>query len=759
MPQVPTLQPNVGLDVGTARLQPPSTNIEAYGYGNAGNALMGLGAALSDAAIARQARINAVATLQARNNLQLQLEGNMREQYERKGENALERPAVGDDDPILSVSDSFSNFSRNALAGALSTLHNETQRRTLQQWYDEAFPTYYNKIATYQQQQLEQWEKDTADASITGGKRRFIASALDGDAEGMEQGFNQSLASVMYMNDVNGRPINYQKETESELAYEMLSDMTDEFEKAGRTKESRIYIDKYYKDGRISKYHYKMLEDKIAGGELADEARTSLQDLIAQNPDIFNEDGTLNDSKATDLIDKASEVTRQVSGEGGDEVSQVIQGISYVEEKSGDYYAVNERSGAFGRYQMTDGFVQQWAEAAGYPEITDTASLRNAPNSPEIQDAIMRAAASANLKKYGVDGAIIAHYLGPGTAEYYVNGSPTYPDPTIEPYGSKMITWDDPVENGAQPSANEYLAEAHERMGYQTVTEIDERKKEALMAEYEEYKQNYNAQRSSALANATQRVLQFAPTAREQGYTRKEIIDQMGAIIDGANMGGHLITEAQKRNLLQTGLRSAGLVEQAEKQDEQDAVSSAIDDVLAGRYKNLAEVRAAFGTRISEQSYAKIGKMFERQDGGKTQTNKYVQDAMKSVINDNPEIFVDGRNTYVYKIHMAEWPERFYQENGREPTAEEIWKEANDAIQPVSLGYGYRTGFLGFGSVEEVYTDIKAGAGNLANATRVDRRDERKRSYFEHNGVRSAMNYDDYQLYEEYDPEADEFLP
>lgn len=92
-------------------------------------------------------------------------------------------------------------------------------------------------------------------------------------------------------------------------------------------------------------------------------------------------------------------------------VDQFLHGIG--QEESGNRYLPHpNETGAVGRYQMTQPFLDQYAEGAGYPGATTKAIISD----PAAQDTIARHAATALYDKYGDWGQV---------ANAWLTGSPT----------------------------------------------------------------------------------------------------------------------------------------------------------------------------------------------------------------------------------------------------------------------------------------------------------------------------------------------
>lgn len=115
------------------------------------------------------------------------------------------------------------------------------------------------------------------------------------------------------------------------------------------------------------------------------------------------------------------------------------------QESGGNYDAVNGRTGASGKFQIMPDNWPSWAEEAGLG--------RDAPMTPENQDAVGRFKLRQYYDAYGPRGAAEAWYGGPGAIE-----------------------WSDAAKNrkqgsGDEPSINEYADSVLARMGDQANVE------------------------------------------------------------------------------------------------------------------------------------------------------------------------------------------------------------------------------------------------------------------------------------------------
>ena len=159
-----------------------------------------------------------------------------------------------------------------------------------------------------------------------------------------------------------------------------------------------------------------------------------------------NDIPTLPKEQANDLVNFAdkydnnteSTVKTSTSVSSGNEFEALVDAISG-QESGGNYGAVNERTGAAGRFQIMPDNWPEWADQAGIG--------RDAPMTPENQDIVARYKLRDYYDKYGARGAAEAWYGGEGA-----------------------VDWSETAKNrrqgnGDEPSVNEYADSVMGRMG------------------------------------------------------------------------------------------------------------------------------------------------------------------------------------------------------------------------------------------------------------------------------------------------------
>lgn len=113
---------------------------------------------------------------------------------------------------------------------------------------------------------------------------------------------------------------------------------------------------------------------------------------------------------------------------------QFMRGIS-AQESGGNYGAVNQGSGALGKYQVMPGNVAAWSkQVLGY-SITPDQFL----HSPSLQEKIVSGILHGYFNKWGPRGAAAAWYAGPGNHNLDMSTKSQPGGPSIKDYVDQVI--------------------------------------------------------------------------------------------------------------------------------------------------------------------------------------------------------------------------------------------------------------------------------------------------------------------------------
>ena len=136
------------------------------------------------------------------------------------------------------------------------------------------------------------------------------------------------------------------------------------------------------------------------------------------------------------------------------------------QESGGNYEAENERTGAYGKYQIMPDNWSSWAQEAGLSA--------DAPQTPENQEIVARYKLNDYYNKYGAEGMCVGWYAGEVNASRWKDGMPTALGEDGE------YSWDAPQGNGDEPSIREYVESVMGRAGG-SMEYTDEMKEADLM--------------------------------------------------------------------------------------------------------------------------------------------------------------------------------------------------------------------------------------------------------------------------------------
>jgi hypothetical protein len=125
---------------------------------------------------------------------------------------------------------------------------------------------------------------------------------------------------------------------------------------------------------------------------------------------------------------------------GGNAFQRLLNAISG-QESGNNYRAVNQSSGALGKYQIMPGNISSWSKAALGYSVTPQQFLRD----DGIQEQIAQHRMGQYYQKYGAAGAALAWYAGEGALKYSSTARNR--------------------SQGAYPSMNSYVRQVLERAG------------------------------------------------------------------------------------------------------------------------------------------------------------------------------------------------------------------------------------------------------------------------------------------------------
>ncbi|WP_371378924.1 transglycosylase SLT domain-containing protein [Sporomusa aerivorans] len=122
------------------------------------------------------------------------------------------------------------------------------------------------------------------------------------------------------------------------------------------------------------------------------------------------------------------------------------------QESGGNYSAQNERTGAFGKYQIMPENWSSWAATAGLSPYAE--------QTPENQEIVAKHILGSYFDEYGAEGAFVAWYAGSQNGARWRDGAPDAIGANGQHYG-----WDYRWSEN-EPSIKEYVEQALGKAGY-----------------------------------------------------------------------------------------------------------------------------------------------------------------------------------------------------------------------------------------------------------------------------------------------------
>lgn len=313
MPVVPTLTPNVGLDVGRPRVAPDAISLEAAGGGEngRGNNLIKLGEVISAAAIEQQAKINQANVMRATADLTLQFNENMRAQYQKFGLNALGKPATDKSEAVPSASEDFSNFAQTTLQSAMGNMDNDLQRQKLQEWYNDNFPGYLQKVATHQNNQYNEYLTESLNTQQKANMDTFVGMVKLGDYQGAEHAFNNANNWLQEYLTWQGADDKTRKKATQDMLYSNAESTVKALLDDNRAQEAYAFVNHFAP--RMTPNQVETLRMAIRPTAVKVQADVIAEDMF-KDPSLRGPDGSLDAAKVDAAVNKITTVTKTVGG-------------------------------------------------------------------------------------------------------------------------------------------------------------------------------------------------------------------------------------------------------------------------------------------------------------------------------------------------------------------------------------------------------------------------------------------------------------
>lgn len=323
MPTVPTLTPNVGLGVGRPRVAPDAISLEAAGGGEngRGNNLIRLGEVISAAAIEQQAKINQANVMRATADLTLQFNENMRAQYQKFGLNALGKPATENAEAVPSASEDFSNFAQTSLQSAMGNMDNDLQRQKLQEWYNDNFPGYLQKVATHQNNQYNEYLTESLNTQQEANMDTFVGMVKLGDYQGAEHAFNNADQSLQTYLTWQGADEATRKKSTQDLLYSNAESTVKALLDDDRAQEAYAFVNHFA--SKLTPNQVETLRMAIRPSAIKVQADVIAEDMF-KDPTLRGPDGSLDYAKVNAAVDRITTTTKTVGGTYSNPLINVI---------------------------------------------------------------------------------------------------------------------------------------------------------------------------------------------------------------------------------------------------------------------------------------------------------------------------------------------------------------------------------------------------------------------------------------------------
>lgn len=671
MPQVPTLQPNVGLAVGQPRVAPPSASIEGYGGGEAGrgNQLIGLGEALSNIAIQQQAKINQANVMKAQADLQLQLNENARSQLMKLGENALGKPATENSAAIPSASEDFATFSQNALDGALGNMDNDIQRQKLQEWYNTTFPGMLNKVATHQNEQFDTYLRNSLQAKTNVAIDTFAGNVVMGDYDGAMRAFEDANGSLQMGATWQGLDQTSRENATRDLLFGAANAAIDRLIEDNRPQEAYAFTNRIA--DRLTPNQLSQLRQKMRPAIINSEASVLAQ-TIFNDPQFKNADGTLNVGKARAEIIKRATTTKNVGGKysGDDRHQEAYTEAQWVADQLG--VPVNVIFSQWG-HESADFSSKLSVENNNLAGLTQTEPNGEDNKQPDGTNYYKKynslhdfAVDYVNFIKSGYSDAV-----GSQSIEQYVtalkNGG--YFTDDLNNYISGVQSYDSMYSGSVSDGT--------------PVTQVNQDLVNATIAQLNIMEQDYKlekAQRATAASNAMASAVQNGQVTNYRDATRY-------AQAIGKQYG---LSPQEVLGLQEIGAGGVGYEKRATAEEQTNAYNQAFDALANGMFMNIDQVKLAYPS-LDAQHIIQLNNAFF------SDKYKWTTDLNKMVVNgilDRSQYYNDPlMKAYMY-AYVTDQVKVFVDQNNRQPNFTEIQGIAETGLEQMYLGQHAKGGFF-----------------------------------------------------------------
>ncbi len=526
-------------------------------------------------AIRRQAQRNSAEVSNAIAQATMQMDEIRNTQLDRKGLDAEGRPATEDMGEVLSAVDAYSQNVSSVQEKIRNNLLNDVQKQKFDEWYRSRYTSDMDTVARHQQQQLDLATENGTVALLNSAHDSAFSSMLRGDYDTAENIFSSNLPVYGTTKAMQGQPEEYIKQQYNNTVFATIKDATDSLTKDGKSADAQALVQ------RFGGYLTAKQKDELRGIVAPAVAKTQAKDFV-KSVVSYNPDGTINLAAARNAIHA------QAAARGS------VEGFDF--------------SGMTERQQEVFNAALAEAQRRGYANPT----LALAHLIIETGWDVDSAAANANnfggistdtptkLKRPENEGGYYVDYTEAG-----VQGGMSALFDLLDRYGLKdaktIDEWDEKLMNNPDapgkyyaeynPDTGEY-ARPGRRNTHRGVVDIltsnygvkgqgrpDEKfEKEALAALDELYRDNQ---------------IQLQQRAKERNETLLRDIAS-GGIVTMSDaykwVEKNCTSEMEKVSSIHTFKDAKGLLDAADKEQEQLALTKAFEDIAAGKITSADEL-------------------------------------------------------------------------------------------------------------------------------------------------------------------------
>lgn len=650
MPIIPYSR-SVQMSGGSSYRKPAVAPEGAFGGGLA-QTVSAIGEETYRMAVQEQAKVNQIAVANAMANTQKSLIPIQTDLLSRQGINALGTAGTDKEPARPGVTQEFEKQSNDIYQQTLESLANDTQRQNYTTWYQSNYPNMYQSMLAHEKKQLNAAHTAANESQLNANSESFISNVLLGDYRQANNYLKSGIELSDAIGTTNGIPIETQNENHKKYIYGSIGKAVDLLIANNRPEEAKKLVD-YYGD-KLPQSQKDTYNAKIKPS-LEQVETDDYVNSLKNNPLMRNPDNTLNASKMMEEAEryyrsKTRKVTKQVSSGDFESFISAISG----QESGGNYEAVNDRTGASGKYQIMPENWPNWSQEAGLSS--------DAPMTPENQEKVARFKLKQLYDKYGARGAAIAWYGGEGAISY-----------SDEAKNRKQ-------GNGDEPSINEYADSILSRMGTpsttETVSEPDLVGLRLARAQISQIAAESKAQHRQDNDNRAYFYDQWLTENKPTTITAIQAkAEEFGFV------GPDLINAVAK------GKQYAGLLKVEENEVAAQNFEDALGKIYRGEITTKGELDTQYGGLLPYSKLITLGNSLSRETKWATQENML---AFNGVLKDKGIKSGDEKSRIYEKInqHVAE-----NQTKGIPVTAEDIRDWAEEQTQKVILGrkwYGAR---------------------------------------------------------------------